>query len=78
VVKAAKAKQQSASPKPRPVLALPRDVVRLGLPTAPLVAADAAEGPPAGLLVVAGLLFAAAACGSLLLGVAARSATRHA
>lgn len=78
MVKAAKAKQQSAPVKPHKVLALPRDVVRLGLPAAALVVADPVEGPPAGLLVAAGLLLAAAAGGSLLLGVAARSATRHA
>ena len=73
VVKVAKAKQQCHG-----IALLPRDVVRLGLPTTALLVAGPAEGPPVGLLVAAGLLFAAAAGGSLLLGVAARSATRHA
>ncbi|HXV93319.1 MAG TPA: hypothetical protein VD813_08490 [Pseudonocardia sp.] len=57
---------------------MPHDAVRLGLPIATLVAAEPAESLPAGLLLAAGLLFAAAAGGSLLLGVAARGATRHA
>jgi hypothetical protein len=43
-----------------------------------LAARDDAGGPNVPLLVTAALLLAVAACGSTVLGVAVRSATRHA
>ncbi len=57
----------------------PRDAVRHGLPIGVLAARDTGGGDPSGaLLVTAALLLAAAAGGSTVLGVAARSTTRHA
>jgi hypothetical protein len=56
----------------------PRDAVRLGLPLGVLRPLGPDESLPVGLLVAAALLLCAAAGGSLILGVAARSATRHA
>ena len=59
--------------------ARPRDAVRLGLPVGALAPhAPGDDGMKGGLLVAAALLLAAAAGGSLLLGIAARTATRHA
>ena len=59
--------------------ARPRDAVRLGLPVGALAPrSPGGDGMEGGLLVAAALLLAAAAGGSLLLGVAARTATRHA
>jgi hypothetical protein len=69
-----KAKRTVAPPEARP-----RDAVRLGLPVGALAPrAPGGDGMEGGLLVAAALLLAAAAGGSLLLGVAARTATRHA
>ena len=88
------AQKQKAKPKPQPQPktavtkakrtvappeARPRDAVRLGLPVGALAArSPGGDGMEGGLLVAAALLLAAAAGGSLLLGVAARTATRHA
>ena len=60
-------------------VAHPRDAARLGLPVGRLAShAPGGDGMEGGLLVAAALLLAAAAGGSLLLGIAARTATRHA
>jgi hypothetical protein len=57
----------------------PRDDVRLGLPVGGLAPSPSGgDGMRGGLLVAAALLLAAAAGGSLVLGLAARGATRHA
>jgi hypothetical protein len=50
----------------------------MGLPAAVLAARDIGGAPRTALLVAAALLLAVAAGGSMVLGVAARSATRHA
>ncbi len=78
-----KAQQKTAVTKAKrtvtPPDARPRDAVRLGLPVGALAPrAPGGDGMEGGLLVAAALLLAAAAGGSLLLGVAARTATRHA
>jgi hypothetical protein len=62
-----------------PSSARPRDAIRLRLPVGVLaLRAPGEDGMSSGLLVAAALLLATAAGGSLLMGVAARSATRHA
>jgi hypothetical protein len=67
-------KRQATPPSARP-----RDAVRLDLPIGALAPRPPGDdGMNGELLVAAALLLAAAAGGSLLLGVAARSATRHA
>ncbi|HEX2302192.1 MAG TPA: hypothetical protein VHH57_01100 [Gaiella sp.] len=79
---------KKAAPKPKPaeqkraeappVVRVPRDAVRLGLPLATLAPRRPGDDVPVGPLVAAALLLGAAAGGSLLVGVAARSATRQA
>ena len=61
-----------------PVARLPHDAARLGLPVGALIVGRPASGPDAGLLVLAALLLVVAAVGTLVIGVAARSAARHA
>jgi len=63
---------------PAAVHSQPRDASRIGLPVAALAAARPDGGLDNALLVAAALLLAAAACGSLALGVAARDLTRPA
>jgi len=70
------AKKQS--PAPRPPASRPRDAVRLGLPVGVLGLRHPDNGLSGALLVTAAILLAAAACGSTVLGVAARSAMRQA
>jgi hypothetical protein len=66
------------APAPRPPASPPRDAVRLGLPVGVLSLRHPDDGLSRALLVTAAILLAAAACGSTVLGVAARSATRQA
>jgi hypothetical protein len=66
------------APPPRPPASRPRDAVRIGLPVGVLALHHPDDGLSGALLVTAAILLAAAACGSTVLGVAARSATRQA
>ena len=75
--RAAPAAAKAHGPAPQPASVL-RDAVRLGLPVAVLRARPSDAELNGELLVAAALLLAAAAGGSLLLGITARSATRHA
>jgi hypothetical protein len=66
-----------AAPEPRRA-AVPRDAVRLGLPVGVLAPRAPGADMSASLLLAAALLLTGAAAGSLVLGLVARSATRHA
>ena len=77
VAKVGAAKYAASTPSPPP--SRPRDAARLGLPVGVLSSRSPDEGgPPGALLVTAAILLAAAACGSTVLGIAARSAMRQA
>jgi hypothetical protein len=75
---ASKVAAKKHAPSPRHPASKPRDAVRLGLPVGVLSLRPPGDGPSGALLVMAAILLAAAACGSTVLGVAARSAMRQA
>ncbi len=57
-----------------PLVRLPHDALRLGLPVGALIVGRPGAEPDAGLLALAGLLLVVAAAGTLVVGVAAREA----
>ena len=61
-----------------PVVRLPHDAIRLGLPVGALIVGRPGSDPDAGLLVLAALLLVVAGAGTLVVGLAARGAVRHA
>jgi hypothetical protein len=76
--KAAPSKPARTAEPAATALRVPHDTLRLALPVGALIVGRPDRGPDPGLLVLAAFLLATAAAGGFVLGVAARSAARHA
>ena len=85
----APAKKRSSRPEPKPlatqgaeppvpVARIPHDALRVGIPIGALIVGRPGSDPDAGLLVLAAMLLVTVAVGTLVLGLAARGAARHA